>query len=220
MTGCYGDLIADVSFLFLQFSQPETEPWAILQFLFPQRLRVMGIVGKHTLLLHLKGEPISLVCKICSTFYLQTNILHTTCKVLRFLHIYSNCNPSCAWPLLITVNRRKSGTSRLSWSSSAILLLCKFVTKFSSWFRTCENVKEVMRCESLPQLDGEFCGIFERMATHCMQNYFYDKPTLKKKFGSPRTTDAAEVTCQSMNRIKPRGNKTPPRPENVHKQPN
>lgn len=57
VTGCYSDLIAELSFLFLQFSQSETKPWSVLQLLFPQGLRVMGIVGKHTLLLHLSIEP-------------------------------------------------------------------------------------------------------------------------------------------------------------------
>lgn len=59
MADCYKDLVAELSFLFFQFSQSETKPWSILQLLFPQGLRVMGIVGKHTLLLDLRGEPIS-----------------------------------------------------------------------------------------------------------------------------------------------------------------
>lgn len=54
VAGCYSDLVAALSFLFLQFGQSETEPWPILQLLFPQGLRIMGIVGQHTLLLHLR----------------------------------------------------------------------------------------------------------------------------------------------------------------------
>lgn len=59
VAGFYNDLIAELSFLFLQFSQSETEPCPILQLLFPEGLRVMGIVRKHTLLLHLREEAIS-----------------------------------------------------------------------------------------------------------------------------------------------------------------
>lgn len=51
-----GHLAAELSFLLLQLSQTQTQLGAALQLLLPQRMGVLGVMGQHALLLHLRVE--------------------------------------------------------------------------------------------------------------------------------------------------------------------